>query len=529
MARLKISTRLMIMMCLLVLLQAALLGGFALRYLSTSLEEQIGLRALQLASMIAQTPAVREAARTRNSNAMQTLAEELREATDATFISIGDREGIRLAHPLPERIGKPMVGGDNERALKLGQSYISRATGSLGPSVRGKAPIFSEKGDILGVVSVGYLTSSLGHIILRYQSIVISVTLALLLLSILLAVWISRRFRAAIYGLEPHQIARLFEERNATLESVREGIIAVNTEGLITTFNQAAATTLGLSATEPLSGRPIQEVLPDSRLPDLLKSGEPEFDSELTLQGQTLIVNRIPIRDGDKVIGGVASFRRKDELDQVSRELTQIQQYAETLRSQAHEYANKLHTIAGLIQIGATDRALDIIGQETREHQELLRWLTESVTEPVLSGCLLGKYNRAHELGLQLSIDPDSHMGALPSHIAPERIVTLLGNLLDNAFDATLSAGGKQVLLSMTDLGRELIFEIEDEGPGVPEADRTRIFERGHSSKASGRGIGLHLVRQTLAQLGGEITVSDSDSGGARFTAYIPKQLEKAG
>ncbi|MFC6671813.1 hypothetical protein [Marinobacterium aestuariivivens] len=146
MTRLKISTRLMIMMCLLVLLQAALLGGFALRYLSTSLEDQIGLRALQLASMIAQTPAVRDAARDRDSFSMQALAEELREATDASFISIGDSEGIRLAHPLPERIGKPMVGGDNYRALELGQSYISRAVGSLGPSIRGKAPIFSPEG-----------------------------------------------------------------------------------------------------------------------------------------------------------------------------------------------------------------------------------------------------------------------------------------------------------------------------------------------------------------------------------------------
>ncbi|MFC6671812.1 sensor histidine kinase [Marinobacterium aestuariivivens] len=351
-------------------------------------------------------------------------------------------------------------------------------------------------------------------------------TLGLLLLSILLAVWISHRFKSAIFGLEPHQIARLFEERNATLESVREGIIAVNTEGRITTFNKAAARTLGLAASEPLSGRPIQEVLPDSRLPDLLVTGKPEFDRELTLKGQTLIVNRIPIRDGHQVIGGVASFRRKDELDQVSRQLTQIQQYAETLRSQAHEYANKLHTIAGLIQIGATDRALEIIGQETREHQELLRWLVDSVTEPVLSGCLLGKYNRAHELGLRLIIDPDSHMGALPAHIAPERIVTLLGNLLDNAFEATLAAGGRQVQLSMTDLGRELIFEIEDEGLGVPESEREQIFERGHSSKARGRGIGLHLVRQTLAQLGGEITVSEAGTGGARFTAYIPKEVD---
>jgi len=521
--RLRISSRLMIVLSLLVLLQAALLGGFALRHLAESLEEQMAQRAVQLASMIAQTPSIRHAVAANDSPRVQQIVAELRDTTDASFISIGNAEGIRLVHPLPDRIGHPMVGGDNDAVLKQGRTIISRAIGSLGPSIRGKAPVFDDLGAVVGVVSIGYLTRDIDNTVLAYQRIIILVTSVLLILSVLTASWIARRFRAAIFDLEPHEIAALFEERNATLESVREGIIAINAQGRITTFNRAAIQTLGLDDA-PLTGRPIREVLPDSRLPALLASGTPEFDTEITVRDRNLIVNRVPILVKGKVTGVVASFRQRDELAQVSRQLTRIRQYAETLRSQAHEYANKLHTIAGLIQLDRNDEALELIGQETRDHQALLRWLVDSVDDPVVSGCLLGKFNRAHELGLRLEVDPDSHLGPLPAGITPERLVTLIGNLLDNAFDATLAANGKSVTLSLTDIGQDLIIEVEDQGPGIAEADRDHLFEKGFSRKARGRGIGLHLVKEGVRQLGGEIVVENGRDGGARFTLYLPRE-----
>ncbi|WP_188745527.1 ATP-binding protein [Marinobacterium zhoushanense] len=521
--RLRISTRLMIVLCLLVLLQSALLGGFALRHLADSLEDQMAQRALQLASMIAQTPSIREAVAANDSEATQRVASELRDATDASFISIGNAQGIRLAHPLPDRIGKPMVGGDNDEVLKQGHTIISQAVGSMGPSIRGKAPVFNDVGEVVGVVSIGYLTQEIDDTVLTYQRVVFAVTLLLLVLSVLAASWIARRFRAAIFDLEPHQIAALFEERNATLESIREGIIAINAEGKITTCNRAAIETLGLEQRDVVN-HPIREVVPDSRLPDLLESGEPEFDTEMVIGGRSLIINRIPIRVKGKLTGVVASFRIRDELTMVSRQLTRIRQYAETLRSQAHEYANKLHTIAGLIQLDKSDEALELIGQETRDHQAMLRWLVDSVDDPVVSGCLLGKFNRAHELGLQLVIDPDSHLGPLPANITPERLVTLIGNLIDNALDATLSAKGRSVFLSMTDIGQDLIFEVEDQGPGISEEDMPRVFDRGFSRKAEGRGIGLHLVKEGVSQLGGEIVVENLSAGGARFTLYLPRE-----
>lgn len=523
--RLRISTRLMIVLCLLVLVQSVVLGGFALRHLGDSLEEQIAQRALQLASMIAQTPSIRSAVAANDADATSRIVAELRDATDASFISIGNIDGIRLAHPLPDRIGKPMVGGDNYAVLQEGRTIISSATGSMGPSIRGKAPVFNDIGEVVGVVSVGYLTNQIDNTVLTYQRLVIIVTLVLLVLSVLIASWIGRRFRAAIFDLEPHEIAAMFEERNATLESVREGIIAINNQGLITTFNRAAVDTLNLG-TEQLTGRHIREVLPDSRMPALLESGEPEFDKEMVVDGLHLVINRIPIRVHGRITGVVASFRVRDELTMVSRRLTRIRQYAESLRSQAHEYANKLHTIAGLIQLDKSDEALELIGQETRDHQAMLRWLVDSVDDPVVSGCLLGKFNRAHELGLHLEIDPDSHLGPLPVGISTERMVTLIGNLLDNAFDATLTTSNRRIALSMTDIGQDIIIEVEDQGPGIEDEDFARVFERGFSRKAEGRGIGLHLVKEIVCDLGGEIVVENLPDQGARFTLYLPKETQ---
>ena len=177
----------------------------------------------------------------------------------------------------------------------------------------------------------------------------------------------------------------------------------------------------------------------------------------------------MPLLNQSEIVGLGASFRPKDELDLVSQQLHRIQQYADSLRSQAHEYTNKLHTIAGLIQIGAADKALTLIGQENQAHQALIKLLMDTVPDAILAGCLLGKFNRAKEVGLELHIDPDSHMSELPPHIPTDQLVTMVGNIIDNAMEACLIEGahGKQVSLSMTDYGTDLIFEVEDQGPAL--------------------------------------------------------------
>ncbi|MEH6813952.1 MAG: sensor histidine kinase [Motiliproteus sp.] len=528
--RFKLKSRMILILGLMALFQTGLIGLFAVHYLHQSLEEQIGQRALHVAKTIAAIPQIVTAIANRDTPFLQPISLHLANKTQARFVVIGDRRGIRLAHPNPAKIGRSMAddeGDEATQALVLGQGYISKDRGSLGWSMRGKAPVIDKDQQIIGIISVGYHLDRVEQIIGSYRLTLLTVISLSLLLSAFIAIWFANHFKKAIFGLEPEQIARLFDEQKATLESVREGIIAVNNEGEITTFNRTAIKTLGLSEDTQLTGRLINEVLPDTSMLEVLQSGEPQFDREVWLDNNNLIVNRLPLKQGDKITGVVSSFRRKDELDLVSQKLTRIQQYADSLRSQAHEYSNKLHTIAGLIQIGAHDEAMALIGQEAKGHQTLIRLLVDAVPDPILAGCLLGKYNRARELGLMLNIDPESHMKQLPERLPREQLVSIIGNLIDNALEATLShkGAGGEVKLSMTDLGDDLIFEIEDQGAGIHENQQQRIFEKGITSKTgAGHGIGLHLVKGLLNNLGGTITLEPGDNQGSRFIVYIPKK-----
>ncbi len=531
-ARLNLQTRLMMAFATVVLIQAVVTGAITMRYIQVELEQRIGDQALQLSNIVSNLPQIRQGLAERNVDMVQPIAEQIRKNTDARFIVVGDRDGIRFSHPIPERIGKKRVGGDNARALENGESYVSRAVGSLGPSIRGKSPVYDNDGQIIGVTSVGYMLDSVDKTISSYQQSALMVVLISLLVSILTGVGVARYFKRILFGLEPEEIARLFEERNTTLESIREGVLSIDAEGRITTFNKTALNTLGVDD-DQIRGRSVRDVFPQSDLWKVLQTGQVELDREIDINGQHLIVNRLPIIVNEQVTGVVSSFRPKGEIEMLSRQLSQIEQYAETLRAQSHDYANKLHTISGLIQIDAKEQALELIGQESRGIQELVHLLVKSIPDPVIAGCILGKYNRAHELGLELCIDPSSHLGEIPEHISTEKLMSLIGNIIDNAFEATRlnlidhPQGANQVLVSFSDYGNDLIFEIEDQGVGIAEDDQQRIFEKGFSSKTeAGHGYGLFLVKSILQDLHGQINLEHAENGGTRMIVYLPKTFK---
>ncbi|MGB0733684.1 MAG: PAS domain-containing protein [Pontibacterium sp.] len=424
---LKLRTRMVIILGMMALAQTGVIGAFAIQYLTYALEEQVASQSLNLAHTLANTPHVIKAVRNKDSDFLQPYSLRIADAAGARFIVFGDNQAQRLSHPNVDRLGKSMGdddGDNNHRTLILRESYTQKATGSLGASLRGKAPIIDEHNQVVGLVSVGYMLTSVDMLINSYTHTLVSVILVAFMVSVIVAIWVANHFKRAIFGLEPEEIGRLFQERNATLQSVREGIIAINANEEITTINKAAVRILDLPAPSELVGKHIKDVLPRSQMLQVLASGEPQFDHERMLTNRSLIVNRVPLKTGNQVTGVVSSFRLKDELDMVSAKLTHIQEYANSLRSQAHEYSNKLHTIAGLIEIGANDKALEVIGHETQDQQDLIQLLMNSVPDPILAGVFLGKYSRAKEMGLTLHIDPDSHMAHIPDHIPREHLVT---------------------------------------------------------------------------------------------------------
>jgi two-component system, CitB family, sensor kinase len=525
----KLKSKLVVLILAIIVFQMGVIGTYTGRMISELLEKQIGSRALKVSQTVSEIPTIQIALEKGDiaGSPIQEIAETIRKKTGAQFIVVGDKDGRRYSHPIKERLGKYMVGGDNDGALKHGKSYISKAVGTLGPSIRGKVPIFNQEEKIIGLVSVGYLMENVNTIIWEYQIKIFIFILVVVIIGIVAAIKIADGFKKAIFGLEPNEIAGLLQERTATLETIREGVVAVNGEGLITTINQAAIDTLGIKSDSNLIGKPIIEVFPQTKILDVLKTGKSQFDQEMIRWGTEIIANRIPIFNKNKINGVVSSFRKKNELDILAKELSQVQQYSDSLRAQTHEYSNKLYTISGLIQIGDYQKAIDLISSESSGYQEIINSLMRIVPNSILAGAILGKYTRARELKIELEIDPDSSMSDIPKEIKLEKLVTIIGNLLENAFEAVLNNNNsnQRVNLSMTDLGNDLIFEIDDSGAGIDQENTERIFEKGFTTKIGhGFGMGLHLVERALNYLKGTIVTGKSDLGGVAFTVIIPKQ-----
>ncbi|MDF1525013.1 MAG: sensor histidine kinase [bacterium] len=522
--------RLIILVTVLLIFMLGLIGMAFSNTIAQILESQIGNRALSLAQSVSRIPQVRSQLVIKDPEGrIQEIAEEIRQLTGAEFVVVGDWEGRRYSHPNPDRLGKLMVGGDNAPALEEGRSYVSRAVGTLGPSLRGKTPVLDEDGKVVGIVSVGYLIEDVNSAIRGRQSQVVWYIGVLFIAGVIGAAFIANDVKSAIFGLEPHEIARLFTERTAILETAREGIIAVNGEGTITLANQAALSNLGYTTADSLEGRGINDVFPRTGMKEVLATGTSILDREVTVDGKEMIFNILPITGKKGVTGVVTTFRRKGEIDRLAMELFHVREYSEMLRSQTHEYSNKLHTLAGLIQLESYSEALEILALETSGYQSIIHLLTSAVPDPVLSAIILGKFNRAQELKVTFKVDEESSLSDMPKGMSREKIITILGNLLDNALEAAMEnhENEAEVRLSMTDLGEDIIIEVEDSGKGVPHGAEERIFGRGESSKKHPHsGIGLFLVKEALEGLRGHITIGTSEIGGALFTVAIPKEVQ---
>jgi len=524
-----LQAQIILLLGVLVLVQIAISGIIFGSLVADILQDQMGSRALVVAETMARNPVIIEGLRRGDPEGqVQTLAEEVRRTSACEFVVVCDTASVRLSHPDPWKIGKRFVGGDELGALDKGRSYVSSATGTLGPSMRGFAPVHGPDGAIIGFVSVGYLMEDLNRIVVKHQLQPRVFIFMMALVGLLGAVFIAGRIKKAILGLEPREIAALFQERGAILDTIREGVLAVDRDGRIRLVNAAARQALQLDPALDPAGGPVSELGPGAAILDeAMETDTPQLDREVRRDGVDFIASALPVRHQGQVVGAVASFRRRDELDHLARELARVRDYSDLLRAQAHEHSNQLHTIAGLIQIGAAEEALDLILNETTDYQEVVSLLKEAVPSNMVSGLIIGKVNRASELKVQLTVEAGSSLRDVPPHIEPERLVTILGNLLDNALEAAGRSENRPraVHLSMTDLGHDLILEVEDSGPGVPDDLLPSLFERGVTTKESdGHGVGLHLVRTHLDALGGEITVGNGELGGALFTVVIPKE-----
>ncbi len=503
--------QLLLLQVAIVVLTIGVVGGVALQMQEAQIRESYQQRMVGVAQSVATLPSIIDAYDEPDPSAViQPIAEVIRVASGVTYVVVTDAEGIRYSHPNPDRIGE-MVSTDPSAPLS-GEVYVGTQTGTLGESWRVKVPVYSG-GEIIGTASVGTLETTLREDLLDDLPQLFVWVLGAGLAGTLGAVYVSRLVWRRIYRMEPEEIASLREVRDAMLHGLGEGMVAVDEHGRIALVNDPARDMLGLPA--DCVGTRATEVL-DESLHDLL-AGRSEARDKLVLIGEQILFARVDraVVEGREV-GSVLLLRDRTEVHALVRDLDGARDLTQALRAQAHEFANQMHVVSGLIELGRGQDALTFISRARGGGAGATYDALPGVSDPAVAALLLAKTATARERGVTLTTAADAR--AEPDGTTD--VVTVLGNLVDNAVDAA----ERTVRVRLTREGTTAVLTVSDDGSGIPPADRERIFLPGVSTKSGryGRGIGLTLVRQVVERRGGTITVTDADGGGACFTATLP-------
>ncbi len=488
-------------------------------------------RVVAVASTVAAAPSVRAAVTATYpagqeiagpSAAMEGYATDVQAATGADFVVIMTPEGIRYTHPNQTEIGKEYQGSRD--AALAGGVGVETYTGTLGPSVRAIVPV-KANGEIVALVAVGVTVDHINEITKRRILLIGIIALGALLIGFVGSLLIARWVRRQTLGMGPRELAELFTYYDAVLASVHEGMLLMDGNGRIVSVNTEGRRLLGLTddaigRTATAAGLPVHVAA--------LIDDSGDLTDELTLSDQrVLLISRRPVLVKGKTVGAVLTLRDHTELESLSGELDRVQGFSDALRAQAHESANRLHTVISLIELGETEHALTFAVAELQTAQSLADRVLEGVGNPAVAALLLAKSAQAAERGIELTVRQGSY---LPPDAAPDHeLVTIVGNLVDNAFDVlsgmTADDGPRRVQVAGETVDDTVLITVTDSGPGLTPEQATSVFARGWSTKtaqgpAGDRGLGLALVAQAVTRCGGTVTVEPGK--GAKFVVTLP-------
>ncbi|MEU8506775.1 ATP-binding protein [Streptomyces brevispora] len=531
-----------------VVLVAAVVAGCAFfAYVSGSAQarETATRQVRAVALAVAGSPSVREAIRAPDPSAvLQPYAERVRRDTGIAFVTIMDPHRVRWTHPDADRIGETFL-GHTARALR-GETFSETYTGTLGPSIRVVTPV-RDGGRIVGLVSAGITVERVSTQVRAQLGALGLAAGAALALGGVGTYVINARLRRHTHGMNAAELSRLHDYHEATLHAVREGLLMLDGQHRIALINDAGRELLGLAP--GTVGRRVTALDLPAPLTGALLASEERVDEVHLTADRVIVVNTRPVVGGERR-GTVVTLRDHTELQALSGELDSERGFTQALRSQAHEAANRLHTVVSLIELDRADEAVGFATAELELAQALTDRVVGAVAEPVLAALLLGKAAQANERGVELVLADDSLIddGVLPEALPQRDLVTILGNLIDNAVDAASEAATgpgavdgagdgavpaqrapsphrpARARVTVTALAGdgELLLRVADNGTGVDPADAAEVFRRGWSTHGAGRGIGLALVRQAAHRNGGVVALERGPDGGAEFTVRLP-------
>ncbi len=481
---------------------------------------------LAVATTVADSPVIDEALATdRPTTLLQPYAEQVRADSHTDFVVVMSATGTRYSHPDVTQIGGQFRGSIEEAAR--GEQYVEEYTGTLGPSVRSVVPVL-RGGRVVALVSVGITTDAVQRSVLPNVPGIVLAGLGVLTLGAVGAWLIGRRLDRQTEGLAEDELRQMADYYDAVLHSVREGLVLLDRQDVVRLVNDEAVRLLGLP--DDAVGRPLGDLgMPVELVARATADDAPagELRDETFVVGErVLVVNRTAARRQGRLLGSVVTLRDRTDLQRATGELAVVRGLADSLRSQTHEAANRLHTVVSLVELGRADEAVDFATHELELAQRLTDRVVVAVDDPVLAALMLGKTAQAAERGVRLVLRPETSVRV--HTFEAHDLVTVLGNLVDNAIDATAGRlegdRPREVEVLVEAEGDRLHIRVGDSGPGLAPGEHEQVFRRGWSTKAEeghDRGIGLALVRATVLRLGGQVSVDTGPLGGAEFDVRV--------
>ncbi|MBF4178118.1 MULTISPECIES: sensor histidine kinase [Lelliottia] len=520
----KLNTLVTLMVCSVI--GSVLLVTFALYFMQVTRATRDGVKdtALAIARTLADSPDVKRGLQHSPENSpIQSVSDAITRRNDLLFAVVTNMQGVRYSHPNNTLLGKRFIGDDIKPALE-GKENVSVNHGVLAEALRVFTPVYDDNHQQIGVVAVGISLNKVDEQISRSRWGAIWTVLFSALMGTLGTWGLVHLLKRILFGLEPYEISALFEQRQAMLQSLKEGVIAVDSQGRVTMINHAARQILLLPASSTDEPRHMPML---ASLRRVSQTGKALQDQEIDCNGRLLLCNTFPVRSQNSVIGAISTFRDKTEVRELMQRMDGMVSYVDALRTHSHEFMNKLHVILGLLHMKRYDKLEEYVIQTAQNYQTDIGAIQHKIKSPVIAGFLLGKINRAKEAGFTLTLADECQVPDTPNTEQVTVLITVLGNLIENALDAMTGQPEGEVGLLMHYQHGWLSCEISDDGPGIDPAQLEHIFTKGFSTKGENRGVGLFLVRQQLEKLGGEIAVESEPGVFTQFFVQIPWDSER--
>ena len=511
---------------ILIILLAVVLGVTGV-LINVHFETQKRDRNLQnISQTLAASPLLDDITNGENSEYLTEYFDSLQKSLgDIDVISIVSAENVRLYHSNHALIGTVYDG--TIPTFDDTDFYTEDNSGPSGKQRRAYAAIYDEDGNYVGFVISVMLQESIKKETLPTVLIFALITVVAVLMEVIISAELSENIKKKLHGYEPDVFSAMYQVRDNILESLAEGVIAIDKERTVQFINSSAVKMLGCKESSPeqgVVGKPLEAVCDPTVFESTLLVGEKEFGAhDARLQNTNLIIDRIPITKNGEIIGAVGILHNREEYIKLMEDLAGTRYLVDSMRANNHDFTNKLHVILGLLQMEMYEEAASYIENITIVQRETISKIMSAVKEPAVAALLIGKTARASELNVKFILQEGSVFSKSDYPIPTETLVTVIGNLIDNAFEAMNEANTdletpKELLFGIYSKPNALLITANDTGIGIKDENKKQVFENGYSTKGKGRGTGLYQVKRLVENLGGEILLDSQYGTGTSVT-----------